>query len=459
MATDLELAYKTLKAKAINLSKYFGYYDGDQPLLYTAKRLEEIFKGVDAVFVENWCSVVIDAVKDRINLRTVQTPNPEAWSEIWEGSELALESDDVHEAALVAGESFLITWPDEDGTAQAYYNDPRLCHVWYQAENPRLKRFAAKWWVTDEGTMQMTLYYPDRLEYYETKKKAENVTAATAFEPMGDSAANPYNEIPVWHFRTGSRRMAMSDLKNVIPIQNGINKLLTDMMVAAEYGAFKQRYVISNADALGKLKNAPNEVWSIPAGDGIGQQTMVGQFDVTPLKNYLDAIDNMAGSLSTITRTPKHYFFSIGSNLSGESLIAMEAPLNKKAQDRIDRFAPEWQKAAAFLLRIAGVNANTEEVMPVFDKPSMIQPRTEAETIKMQVDAGMALVTALRKNGWSDEDIAQMQRDKQAERSAEQTNLAQVLLEAERRFNQGGASGSSTAPSTALRSAQGEENA
>ena len=46
----------------------------------------------------------------------------------------------------------------------------------------------------------------------------------------------------------------------MIPLQNAINKLVTDLMVAAEYGAFMQRWIISNADTS-SLKNAPNEIW------------------------------------------------------------------------------------------------------------------------------------------------------------------------------------------------------
>ncbi len=47
--------------------------------------------------------------------------------------------------------------------------------------------------------------------------------------------------------------------------------------MVGDFGSFPQRYIISNAE-IGKLENAPNEIWAIPAGDGVGQQTSVGQF-------------------------------------------------------------------------------------------------------------------------------------------------------------------------------------
>ena len=110
----------------------------------------------------------------------------------------------------------------------------------------------------------LTLYYKDRLEYYITQKTYKGTdmpTGAAAFRPAETpKAPNPYGEIPVFHFRPN--RHAKGELsKSITTLQDAVNKLLADMMVAAEFGAFKQRWIISNADTKA-LKNAPNEVWT-----------------------------------------------------------------------------------------------------------------------------------------------------------------------------------------------------
>ncbi len=435
--TDLELAFKALSGKADAYQKLFQYYEGDQPTVYTTKRLEEIFKAVDARFTENWCAVVIDSVKDRINLASVLVPEmaQERWVSLWEESELKLESDDAHKDALITGESFIIAWPDQDGVPQAFYNDPRLVHVFYEANNPRIKRFAAKWWKENDKETRLTLYYPDRLEYYAASGK-EMPSSADAFRIIQDAERNPTGEVPVFHFRAAGRRI-VSDLQNVVPIQNGINKLMADLMVTSEYMAFPQRYIISNADIKGKVKNAPNEIMDLPAGDGMGQQTQAGQFAAAELENYLKSINDLSMAISSITRTPKHYFFSIGSNLSGEALIAMESPLNKKAQDRIDRFVPVWKDLTRYMLKLAGIEIKKQDVRPVFDRTESVQPFTEAQAIQMYVSSGVALQTAQRRLGWTEEEIEKAEEDRQAEAARQELSLAQGLLEAQRRFDRG----------------------
>jgi len=447
---DLEKAFNALSAKQELYTRLINYYEGDQPLTYMASsRMQKIFEGLDGYFAQNWCAVVIDAVKDRINLRKVDVKGAakETWQRIWENSQLDTESDEVHEKELVTGEAFVICWKNSDGEMEAYFNDPRMCVVFYDSQYPRKKTFAAKWYVDDDEKMRITLYYADHLEYYISKGKAKDAAKASAFIPLVEEglenpARNPFGEIPVFHFRKAIS--PRSDLKNVIPIQNATNKLVTDMMVAAEFGAFKQRYVISSAEVQGKLKNSPDEIWDLPAGDGMGQQTQAGQFDATPLDNYLQGIEKQVVAISSITRTPKHYFFQIGSNISGEALIAMEAPLNKKAQDRIDRYAPIWTDVAMFLLKHSSQDVKRSDITVRFDRPETIQPYTTAQTRQLNTAANIPLETILREEGKSDDEIRTILADQERQKTRD-ANLAKAYLDqARRNFDQNAGGGTQT---------------
>lgn len=443
--SDLARAFNALRVKQQPQGSLWGYYDGDQPLAYTSTRLRDIFRDLDTRFSENWCAVVVDSLKDRVNLTGFEHQNEPVQAvleELWDLGEINLTSDDVHEAALVVGEAFLIIWPDEAGVPQAHYNDPRMCYAHYAAENPRELAWAAKWWVDDEAKRRLTLYYRDRLEYYISSKRADQVSSHKDLTEEQPPATNEYGVIPVFHFRP-QRRLVKGELVNVIPLQNAVNKLLADMMVAAEYGAFPQRWVIQQmglAPGDEPLRNAPNRIWELPAGDGEGQPTSVGQFNATDLGNYLAAIDNLSVAIGTISRTPRHYFLGeAGASLSGEALIAMEGPLNKKAQDRIDSFIPTWQRAMSFALQVMGQTVPPSEVTPLYDRPETIQPRTGAEITQMRVGAGVPLRSALRLEGLTDAEIEQIAAEQEEERAGQERSLGQALMAAQERFDRGGA--------------------
>jgi hypothetical protein len=297
-----------------------------------------------------------------------------------------------------------------------------MVHVFYKSDNPKEKQFAAKWWF-DGSVWHMTLYYPDHLEYY-VKRGETQPSAYSAFQPAKiPTAPNPFKVIPVFHFR------GAGELENIVTLQDAVNKLFADMMVAAEYGAFKQRWIIAHDDTSA-LKNAPNEIWEIPAGDGTGQDASVGQFDATPLDNYLKAINEIANSIAIISRTPKHYFYSAGGQLSGEALLAMEAPLTKKVDTYQERFTPIWRELGAFLVKLSGGGDIDPNEITVTWKPSeSIQPYTEAQTRQLAVAAGIPLVTQLKRNeGWTETEIKAMQKDADDEKKRDAT-LAPILLD------------------------------
>jgi len=423
---DLQIAFDALQAKLNPETVLFQYYDGEQPAVYSGEWLKKVLGGKAKNFSQNWCVVTIDSVLDRLNLAGYAIEDEAiaaAVKTIWDNSEWNLESDSVHEAALVTGEAFLIIWPNKDGSPEAYYNDPRLCHLQYDAQFPRVPLWAAKRWVGDDEYYYMTMYYHDRLEYWRSAKKVKDVTDAKSFVPTEEGQSeNIYKQIPVFHFRT-QRRHIQGDLANVISLQDAVNILLTDMLATAEYAAAPMRYVIGAGDGeLDDLENGPNKIWDIAgavAGDG---KVEVGQFAAADLGNYLAAMDSLAHSIGTITHTPKHYFLgaSAGANLSGEALIAMEAPLNKKAADRIEVFGPVWMQAMAFALRIAGHTVDPLTILPKYDEPATVQPRTSAEILGMRVAAGVPLKSALRMEGMDDAEIEAIEQERTDEQSAQQ---------------------------------------
>lgn len=445
-ATDLERAFNTIRAKRPDLDRLFLYANGPQPLKYSTARLADAFQNITTHFSINWMSLVIDATLDRIQLSgfdvtgeskaknkpvTVDA-NKKAINEkldvLFDKLHLDIEADKAHGAALTTSQAYIIAWKDGDGVIEAYFNDPRLCAVFYDPEHPRVKTYAAKWFNRSDQSQEITLYYEDRIEHWGSQKATSSIDKASAFT-LESEEPNTYGVIPVFELRSPG------EIFKVLSLQDAVNKLFSDMLISSEYASAPQRYVISNADP-GSLKNSPNEIWWLPTGDGQSQATSAGQFPASTLRNFWDSIDPIANAIAIITRTPKHYLMTTGANVSGEALLAMESPLIRKAEKRQREFSAQWQDIAAFLAQLDGATIEPSDINVLWERAESLQPKTEAEVLQIGVNTGIPLITLLKDAGWSSEDIDAMKEDQEQMKKAQDTVAQAVLNELRTRQNQ-----------------------
>ena len=421
---DMEAAFNAIRAKRPSLDLLMSYYFGPQPLKYSTMQLAELFHNITAHFEINWCSLVIDAALDRIQLTGFDTDDKTVnakLDKLFDRIHLDIQADKAHQNALITSQAYIIAWKDEDGVIECYANDPRLCAVFYDPEHPNKKTYAAKWFNRGDSSQEITLYYPDRIEHWGSPKTTSSIDKASAFT-FESVEANTYGVIPVFELKSPG------EIFKVLSLQDAVNKLFSDLMVTSDAASIPQKFVISNADP-GALKNGKNIIWWLPAGDNQGQNTSAGQFEAAPLQNFWDAIDPITNAIAIITRTPKHYFVSAGSNVSGEALLAMEAPLVAKCSKRQREFSAQWQDIAAFLAQLDGVTVVPSDVNVLWERVESLQPKTEAETNQILVNTGIPLITVLKDAGWSEEDILSMQEDQELQDKAKQT-VAQSVLNA-----------------------------
>lgn len=406
---DLTAAFNAIRNKRPDLDLLFSYYEGPQPLKYSTEKLAELFRNINAHFEQNWMSVVVDATLDRIQLNGFTTKDGNADADakfklLFDKLHIDIEADKAHLASLTTSQGYVIVWQDE-GETVVYYNDPRMCHVFYEDANPRKKRYAAKWF-SNGGGQEITLYYVDRIEHWVSQKSSVALDKANSFM-LASVEANTFGVIPVFELKS------QGEIFKVLTSQDAVNKLFADMMTAAEFGSVMQRYVISQSDP-GALKNSPNEIWWLPAADGQGEGTTVGQFQSTPLDNFSVQMEKIANHIFINTRTPKHYLMETGANISGEALLAMEAPLNKKCKKRQNYFASQWQDIAAFIAQLEGIDTTPDNINCVWERIESIQPKTDAETRQVNVNSGVPLEVALKWEGRTPDDIKEITDAKQA---------------------------------------------
>lgn len=438
----VKLAFNTITKKRVVYDNLFAYYKGEQPLRYSTERLAKAFDKIGVYFAENWISVIVDAVLDRISLKgfsfETDTQNKEIFNELWNDLDLELVAEDVHEAATITGEGYVIAWKEDtdDGeVTDVYFNDPRMCHVFYDPDRPRVKLFAAKMWTGTDSYPRMILYYPDRLEHYISSSKNTSdlqITTANSYrlEPLGSLQngiePNDTGKIPVFHFRSGRVSGKREVDRTTISMQDAINKLFADMMASSEFSTWVQRVIISQADP-GDLENGAGVNWWIPAGDGKGQAASVSELGHKDLSNFMDTMERLSQRLLIISRTPKHYAYQVGAVPSGDALLAMEAPLVKKVTKRISGYEPEWKALASFLLELEGQTVPQKDIIAVWAPVTSIQPLASSQTTKTEVEAGIPLKVSLKRQGWKKDELDELEAELKKERKL-QSSLAEEEL-------------------------------
>lgn len=149
-----------------------------------------------------------------------------------------------------------------------------------------------------------------------------------------------------------------SDVAGVLPLQDALNKLYMDLLVASEFGAFRQRWATGidipvnpeTGRPLEPFKPAVDRIWATIVADA-----KFGDFEQTQLAGIISAIETTIQHIASTTRTPPHYLLGqMGTFPSGEALRSVETGLVAKAKRRMRDFGEAWEEVMRLAFRAAG---------------------------------------------------------------------------------------------------------
>lgn len=333
---------------------------------------------------------------------------------------MATRAGEVHKEALKTGDAYLIVWPDDLGRACLYPNRAANISVAYDEDSLGRIAYAAKAWRTSDKHIRLNLLYPDRVERYISKEKSEgSLPEAKEFEIQNPQSEiqNPYGVVPVFHFANNADlgTYGRSELEAAIPVQDGLNKSVLDMLVAMEYSAFRQRWVAGievDYDAEGKaispFKNGIDNLWVA------GKDARFGDFEAAQLDQFLRVKDSFRVDIASVTGTPLHYFLQqVGEFASGESLKQSGTRFLAKVRDRQESFGQVWADAMSFALRIEG-NPGTQ-LLTNWEDPSPMTERERLENLLLKRQLGLPVEQALIEAGYGVADVKQISNRGDAE--------------------------------------------
>jgi hypothetical protein len=447
MNMHIEQALFNFRTNGGKYSRAERYYNGDHDLAFASAKFENTFGSLFREFALNLCPAICDAVRDKLKiegfsvsvsrprvnkgssqvggaLTHVRATDTETTDMIWHRNRMYARSGEVHKEALKNGDAYLIVWPDGDGNASIFPNAAPSCTVEYDEEDPGKIVWAAKFWRTREKFTRLNLFYPDRIERYITSKPHEGILpeakefvsfvgpqAASPADPedaRGPRAVrhiiqNPYGVVPVFHFANNASigEFGRSELEDAIPVQDGMNKSVLDMLVAMEFSAYRQRWAAgieieydTEGNLVAPFKAGVDHLW-ISGNEG----ARFGDFETANLDGFLKVKDGFRIDIASVTGTPLYYLLPHGRGFaSGEAMRKAESRFIAKVRDRQTSFGQVWADVMRFALRIEGepnviLSTRWEDAASLTEKEML-------ENLLLKTQLGLSNSEALKEAGY-----------------------------------------------------------
>ena len=370
------------------------YYSGDHPLASLTSKAREGFQRLLKQSRSNYVGLVVDATAERIQVDGVrigdsEVGDPEAWR-IWQANNLDADSDLLITESVKCSRSFVLVAPNPDDASTPIVTGEDITQaiVAYEPGGRRRRAAGLKAWADDwTGELMATVYLPGGVYKFKAPKPTQGVLGKpkwVAREVDGEvwPAPNPLGVVPLVEIpnRPDLLGNAMSEIEDVLDIQDRINKTLIDRMMAQEFSAFRQRwmtgYEIPTNEAgqpIEPFKAAVDRLWVIE-----DENVQIGEFQATDISPYLRAVESDVKDMAARTRTPSQYLLGSMVNISGDALKAAESGLVSKVLQRRRPFGEAIEEVVRLYLRAAGDNRDLGAIEVIWHNPEF---RTEGELV------------------------------------------------------------------------------
>lgn len=390
------------------LDKFDSYVNGTQPLAFLSPEVLRATENRLKPLNVGWPRLIVQAVEERLDVAGFRTagadkPNGSLW-DLWQDSNLDEESQLLHLDSLVYGCGYALVWADDAGNPRITVESPREIYV-ERYPGSRRRRFALKRWVEDERG-HAVLFTETQVFRFRTEAKMVNPAFLDGFTSdwqLWNTYANPLGVVPVVPFpnrpRTG-RPHGESELADLLPVLDALNKLGSDLMVASEFHAMPRRWatgvelpelVDENSNPTGEVDTSRafspdiGRVWLAEAVDA-----KLGQFPGADLSGFVNAIATLTQTLGALSALPPHYLGLHGDQpASADAIRSAEASLVAKVRRKQKILSGGWEECLRLSCAIRDGHYD-----PALNRLETIWTDPETRTVAQGADAAVKLVSA-----------------------------------------------------------------
>lgn len=379
MASDAWSEDYTMRGRKVAQARQ--YVDGDHDAKLTKERLEQLNlpMGTKSAFTANYCDTVIQTMVDRIRLEKMQADNnaAAAWAEA-----VLLDNDiealqlDLHEACVRDGDAYLMVMPVNGNPILTFEPawDGTSGMLIYYTRKGGIKKIdvAIKVW-SEREVLRANAYWDDRIEKY-SNAAGKGLILMEDPTPWLDRDGLPLG-VPVVHFPNRARAeedFGLSELENVIPLQDALNRTIHSMVISSEYTAYKQFYTIG-LPAPDKTAPGRWHQWTVKNQQGTDQLGIdnsrfveVGTLGEGTMAPFIDQCKFLIQQIGFVTRTPSPEMMA-GDNSSGESLKQREIGLLGKVKRFETKVSSAWRRVMDLAWKVQAT-FTTEEQPPTYQR-------------------------------------------------------------------------------------------
>jgi len=356
---------------------YRDYYEGRHRLKLTAemRRMMQISDSRSDRYNANYAKKVVNAMADRLILNGIQCGNDEAqaWVDgVLTDNRLDGLQMDVHQAALRDGITYVMCETDNEGRTtiaheRAFDGYRGVISVWDSTGNYILA--AAKVWHDLDGVERVNVYYPNRVDKWQVVEvenaKGRLVREMVEYAPAEMLERNGINTgVPIVAFVNNEKPHGASELVDVIPLQDSLNRQLISMVMSGEFAAFS---IMLAKGFSAPAALTPGMIIEVLAKNSDGNAVMpeddemakalanyygtvsLDRIEGGSLEQYIKAMDFIIEQIGTVTDTPLPGV--VGGGNSGEYLKQLEVGLLGKVRRAQVSFGNSWEDVIYLVYR------------------------------------------------------------------------------------------------------------
>lgn len=400
------------------------YYNGAQPLAFLSPEAKLALGNRFGRMASNIPRLAVTAIAERLRI-TGFMGDEELWSD-WVANDLDQLSGLAHREALLLGDSFVMVWADQFGRPNVTVESARQVAVQTDPGTRQVVAAVKRWETTT--TTEAVLYGPDTI----TRLRSNQTGATTSGFNIVEEIANPLGVVPVVPIRNSDRILddrGASEIADLMPLVDALNKSLADMMVTSEYVGRPRRWATGIELAEEPILNAQGQetgqfkaINPIPEGSRAmiseAPEAKFGQLPSADLAGYEASVRVLLGQIMAVSTLPAHYVGVFTDNpASADALRAAEASLTARAEARQATFGRGWEQVGRLIVAVRdGVDPNQVEVRVQWADAATRSVAQEADAVVKLYQAGLLPSSyALAKLGYSEDEIAAIRAARRGE--------------------------------------------